>query len=273
MALMKFSSGLAHGAVGQAALRHVVQGFERQVRIDGAGAVADQQREVHDLARLARFDDQRDLRAGLLADQVVVHGGQRQQAGDGRVVLVHAAVGENQQGVARLDGQRRAAAELVERALQALLAVLHREKHGQRGGEEIALRDAAQLFQIAIGQDGLRQLERVAVLRRLVQDVALGADVAGERHHHLFADRIDGRIGHLREQLLEVIEQRLRLVGETGERRIGAHGADRLLALLGHGTEDHLEVFVGVAEGALPDQQGGRVGADARAADRPGCRA
>jgi hypothetical protein len=124
------------------------------------------------------------------------------------------------------------------------------KQHGQRGGQEIALRDAAQFLQVAVGQDGMRQLQGVAVLRRLVQDVALGADVAGERHHHLFADGVDGRIGDLREKLLEVVEQRLRLVGKAGQRRIGAHGADRLLALFGHGAED-AEVFVGVAEGAL----------------------
>ncbi len=89
----------------------------------------------------------------LLAHQVVVHGGQRQQAGDGRVIGVDAAVGKDQQRVAGLDGQRGAAAKLRERALQALGAFLHREEHGQRGGQEIALRNAAQLFQIAVGQD------------------------------------------------------------------------------------------------------------------------
>ena len=81
----------------------------------------------------------------------------------------------------------------------------------------------------------MRQLERVAVLRRLIQNVALGADVADERHHQLFADGVDGRIGDLREELLEVVEQRLRAVGEAGQRHIGAHGADRLFALGAHG--------------------------------------
>jgi hypothetical protein len=52
----------------------------------------------------------------------------------------------------------------------------------------------------------MRQLEGVAVLRGLVQNVALGADVAGERHDHLFADGIDGRVGDLGEELLEVME-------------------------------------------------------------------
>ena len=59
---------------------HVVERLERQVRIDRAGAVAEQQRAVMHLARVARFDDQRAARARALADQVMVHAGGREQA-------------------------------------------------------------------------------------------------------------------------------------------------------------------------------------------------
>jgi hypothetical protein len=79
---------------------------------------------MHHLARLAGFDDDRHLGAGFLADQMVVHGGEREQAGDGRVIGVDAAVGKDQKRVAILDGPRRAAAELGERALEALGAFL-----------------------------------------------------------------------------------------------------------------------------------------------------
>ena len=61
-------------------------------------------------ARLARFDDQRDLRARPFADQVIVDGGQRQQARNRRVLVIDAAIRENQQRVAGLDGQRSALA-------------------------------------------------------------------------------------------------------------------------------------------------------------------
>ena len=94
---------------------------------------------MHHLARLARFDDERHLRTRLLADQVIVHGRHRQQAGNGSGVRVDAAVGENQQGVAGLYGQRGAAAEARQRPFQASGAIFHREEHGQRGGQKIAL--------------------------------------------------------------------------------------------------------------------------------------
>ncbi len=99
---------------------------------------------------------------------------------------------------------------------QALFTILSSEERGQRGGEKIARRDAAQLFEIAIGEDGMRQLESVAVLGRLIENVALSSDVADERHDQLFADGVDGRIGDLSEELLEVVEEGLRAVREAG---------------------------------------------------------
>ena len=95
-----------------ASLRKIFQRLDGQVRIDGARAIAHQQREMHHLARLARFHHQRHLRAAPLADEVIVQGRQRQQAGNGSVVPVDAAVGNDQQCVAGLDGQRGAIAKV-----------------------------------------------------------------------------------------------------------------------------------------------------------------
>jgi hypothetical protein len=64
----------------------------------------------------------------------------------------------------------------------------------------------AKLFEVAIGQNRMGKLEGVAVLGSLLQDVALGSDVADERHHHLFPNGIDRWIGNLSEQLFEVVE-------------------------------------------------------------------
>ncbi len=103
------------------------------------------------------------------------------------------------------------------------------------------------------------QLQHVAVLGLFRENVALGPDVADERHHDLFANRVDGRIGDLCEELLKVAEQRLRPIGETSEGRIRPHGANRLFALRGHGAEDHAQVFIAVTKRALPAKQGFRI--------------
>ena len=39
-----------------------------------------------------------------------------------------------------------------------------------------------------------------------------GTDQRHQRHHEFFADRVDRRVGDLREVLLEIVRQRLRLV-------------------------------------------------------------
>ena len=101
----------------------------------------------------------------------------------------------------------------------------------------------------------MRQFQHVAVRGRFLENVAFAADVADERHDHLFANRIDGRIGHLSKELLEVIEERLRLIRETSERRVGSHRADRLLPLGRHRREYHSQIFIAIAKRTLPAEQ------------------
>ena len=85
--------------------------LEGEVRVDGAGAVADQQREVVDLARLAGLEDEPDQRAGAGPDQVVVDRRDRQQRRDGGFVGVVAAVREDDDVVALGDRLRGAVAD------------------------------------------------------------------------------------------------------------------------------------------------------------------
>ena len=77
------------------------------------------------------------------------------------------------------------------------------------------------------------------------------ADHRHQRHHQLLADRIDRRVGDLREILLEVVVEQLRLVREGGDRRVGAHRADGVVGVARHRLQEELDVFLGVAEGLL----------------------
>ena len=58
-----------HAAVGD----ELLERLEHQVRVDRASAVADQRREVVDLARLAGLEHEAGLQARALAHEVVVH--------------------------------------------------------------------------------------------------------------------------------------------------------------------------------------------------------
>ena len=74
--------GVGVTPVEESAGDHVVDGLEGQVRVDGGGAVADEQGHVVDLAGVAGLDDQADPGPGLLPHQVVVDGRDQQQRGD-----------------------------------------------------------------------------------------------------------------------------------------------------------------------------------------------
>ena len=54
-------------------------------------------------------------------------------------------------------------------------------------------------------------LQHAAVLRLFIQKVTVGADVHGGVGHHFLTKRIDRRVGHLCEQLFEIVEQQLML--------------------------------------------------------------
>ncbi len=116
--------------------------------------------------------------------------------------------------------------------------------------------DRAQARHVGEVEDRLRDLEPHRRIDGVdVEQVGLGADERHQRHHDRLADRIDRRVGDLREQLLEVVVERLVLVGEDGERRVVAHRADALLAGLRHRAHQELDVFLRVAERLLAIEQ------------------
>ena len=201
----------------------VFQRLDGQIGIHRARAVSEQQSEMHHLARLAGFDNQRHLVTCLLANQMIVDGRKRQQTGNGCMVFVHAAIGKNQQRVAGLYRQRSRAAQRLDCLLELLFTALNPKEHGQSRGQKVAPAHSTQFLQPPIGDDGMAELKRVAVLGRLVQDVSFRADIGIERHHQAFADRIDRRIGDLRESLFEVAEEQLWLIRKARQRRVDPH--------------------------------------------------
>ena len=98
----------------QTAALEIVQSFDGEIGIDGAGAVPDEQGEVHNLARFAALDDERNLRAQLLFDEPIVHRCHGEQAGDRRVSGVDSPVGDDKQRVSGCDGVCGPSAQFIE---------------------------------------------------------------------------------------------------------------------------------------------------------------
>ena len=101
----------------------------------------------------------------------------------------------------------------------------------------------AQFLQFLVGEDGVMHLDEPGAFGRGLQQIAFAANHDIRRGNDFLADRVDRRVGHLGEQLLEVIVQQLRLLRQDRQRRVGTHGAQRLDTVPGHGPNNQAQVF------------------------------
>ena len=141
---------------------------------------------------------------------------------------------------------------------------------GQRIGDvdgvaaELSLGVALDIAQLAHVVKVEHRLAHLQAHRRVdlvdVKQVGLGADERHQAHHDGLANRVDRRVGHLGEQLLEIVVKRLVLVGQHGQRAVIAHRANALFAGTGHGCDQELEVFLGETKSLLAVEQADAVG-------------
>ena len=161
------------------------------------------------------------------------------------MVLVDAAVRENDDVLAAGVGVVDRDIELLQGALKGRVLVVE-DRHGLR--VEAGLVEVPDLDEVDAGQDRILHLKHAAVLSLRLQQVAVRADVDRRVRDDLLPERVDRRVGHLREHLLEVLEQQLVLHGQHRERRVVAHGGRRLHAVLRHRQDHVLDILVVVAE-------------------------
>ncbi len=253
----------------------LIERLERHVRVDPVGPVAAQQAEVHHLAGLAALSDQ----AGLMPQALVEHGVMdrryRQKRRDRGLGFGNVAVTEDNQRSPLSNGFLRRGNQRIQAVTQGLgrtrgegiLPSLcrgrpalesragcprHVEQSRYRGDAEVAPPDSTQTLHVLVRQDRMRKLELPAMLRSLVEQVALLAREGHQAHHEPLAQGVDGRVRHLGEKLLEIAEQEPGSFREYRQRRVVAHGTDRLLAVDRHRRQDHLELFARIAEGPHP---------------------
>ena len=172
-----------------------------------------------------------------------------------RPVRADVAVREDDDVHAALHQLGRLAAHLLHAALHALRPAAHRPGHVDRARLEHVMVHLAQLLQLRVAQDRLRHHELVAVVGRLAEQVDLRADHGLEAHHHGLADRVDRRVRDLREELLEVREQRRPGVRHRGRGEVVAHRAGGLGGVARHRREDDPQVLLRPAEGELAGPQ------------------
>ena len=116
--------------------------------------------------------------------------------------------------------------------------------------------DATQARHVGEVEHGLRHFQAHLRVHCIdVQQVRLGADKTVERHHDGFANRVDGWVGDLRKELLEVVVERLVFVGQHRQWRVVAHRANALFTAGCHGRHEEFDVLLCVAKSLLSVQQ------------------
>ena len=132
---------------------------------------------------------------------------------------------------------------------------------GERPRAQPLLVELLDLRELPIRDDGARELQLPGLRRGGVEDVAAGAQQRLGRRHQRLPLRVERRVGDLREELPEVVEERLPLRRQHGQRRVVAHRADRLLGRVRHGRDQHDQLLGREAVALLAVAQGGEVGA------------
>ena len=237
------------GILVQAVFLHLLgNALLGKIGIDGPRAVAQQGGKVVHIPRLRALQNDGDGGALLGADQVLFQCGHRQQGRDGHMVFIHPPVGQDQDIGARPVGPVALQEELIQRRFQrGILVVQQRHRlHPEAGAVH-----GPDLHQLHGGEDGIADLQHPAVFRLLLEQVAVGADVHRGIGDDLLPQCIDGRIGHLGKELLEIVEQRLVLFRQHRQRNVRAHGGDLLRTGAGHGQNGIVDILVGVAEGLI----------------------
>ena len=224
-----------------AAFAQIADALVRHVRVDARGGIAHQAGEIVRAHRVAGLDKQIGIGAQTHVDQVVVHCGERKKARDGDFPLTR-AVGQHDQVRAAAHGRFHVLAQCGERPFESALLSAARISAAEARRLEPDAVDRAQAVELVVGEHRAFEAHETAGVAAVFQKVAVVADVEHRRGDEAFAQRIDWRVRNLGKQLVEVVEEAARLLGEARKRRVGAHGRKRNRALVRHGADELLDV-------------------------------
>ncbi len=222
-----------------------------QIGVNRRGAEADQHREMMRVAGGGGIHQNVAVATQAAGYQVMVHRTDGQRGMHRQLATGDRTVTEHQQGLAGTyrglgllgdGGNRRPQGHaLVEIQVDALV--------GEAGALELHQRPP-------LGRGDHRAAENgpIGMIRRFLEDIALGTQTGFQGHHHRLAQRVDGRVGHLGKLLAEVVIDRTHPAGQHSHGGIVTHGAHRLLAVLAERAQylvalleadlEHLHVFL-----------------------------
>ena len=230
-----------------AACRQIADARMCVVRIDAARRVAHQCRKVvrgHGVAALYH-DVGKGTHAG--ADQMVVHAAHGEQRRHGHLAR-SGAIAQHHDVHAVADRSLNVLCKLLERSLQCALAGITAVHGTETAGLKAHAVDGADAVKLLLVEQWALQANQLAGRTGVLEQVAVVAQIERGRGDHVLAQGIDRRIRDLGEQLIEIVVEGARLLGQAGQRRIDAHRGEWRLALLGHGTHDLVNIIPVIPE-------------------------
>ena len=178
---------------------------------------------VH-LAGVASLNDEAGARASALLHQVVVDRRGQQQRRDGGKALIGLAVRQHNQSGTTVDGLRDLTADTTDSVAQAAATAGDRVQAGDDLGTELGillvLARLAQGDKVVVVQDWMLKPDATGGIGGGLQDVGLCTQQRIHAGDGLFAQRVQRRVGNLREPLREEVEQHARAVGQCRNRRV-----------------------------------------------------
>ena len=133
------------------------------------------------------------------------------------MITIDVAVRDDQHVVACPYSLNGAGAQCRHARFNPILSPCHWIGDVQLEATKLVRRDvgnATDLSHVLLIQHGLGDFKaqrRVDVVD--IEQVGLGADKRHQRHHQLFADGVDRRVGHLGKELAEIVVERFSLAG------------------------------------------------------------
>ncbi len=197
------------------------QCFIREVRIDCRRAKAEQDGKMVRVTGTGGFHDDVSVTAQVLFYQTCLHCAHGHWRRNRQAVFGDVAVREYQ--------QYRAVAHHLFRLITQCFDGLFERSFGHVEGDIQAVSAIMLLFhggelgEIRVQQDRRFKAQAVCLTFSFAEDVHLTTNAGGQRHDVRFTQRVDRRVGDLRELLAEVVINDAWLAGEHGKRGIVTH--------------------------------------------------
>ena len=237
-----------------AVMAHVGNALESKIRVDDRRTETEEQRKVHHFANFTGLHNQTDFRTDTRFNKSTVYTCCCKERRYRHIAPVNVLVRKHDDIKVIVHRTHGIAREVLQSGFQHFAVTTERELHLEHFRLESLVTDILETTDFVFGHNRARNLDEVSLFRRFFEDVAVVADVSCQAHHEFFTDRVNRRVRHLGEQLLEIVEQRLRLVRKHGQCGIVTHRTNRFCTGLCHRLQNHGQVFGRITETFLLHQ-------------------